>query len=67
MFVNLQIDKFNEILFVHKLLNVNQLKAKQTYIEMLYFHCDLYLRVNESRCERTPPLCCGTALEEAAS
>jgi hypothetical protein len=32
MFVNLKIDKVNEILVVHKLLNTNQLKAKQTYI-----------------------------------
>jgi len=32
MFVNLKIDKINEILVVHKLFNTNQLKAKQTYI-----------------------------------
>jgi hypothetical protein len=28
IFVNLKIDKFYEILFVHKLLNTNHLKAK---------------------------------------
>jgi hypothetical protein len=37
MFVNLKIDKINEILVVHKLLNTNKLKAKQTYIERLSF------------------------------
>jgi len=42
MFVNFKIDKFNEILFVHKLLNISQLKAKQTYIERSSFHYALY-------------------------
>jgi len=28
MFVNLKIYKFNQILFVHKLLNMNKLKTK---------------------------------------
>jgi hypothetical protein len=37
MFVNLKIDKINEILIVHKFLNTNQLQAKQTYIEKLFF------------------------------
>jgi len=37
VFVNLKIDRFNEILFVQKLLNINQLKAKQTYIERSSF------------------------------
>ena len=37
MFVNLKINKINEILVIHKLLNTNQLKAKQTYIERLSF------------------------------
>jgi len=67
MFVNLKIDKFNEILFVHTFLNINQLKAKQTYIERLSFHYALYLRLNGFRYEGTPPLCCRTALEEVVS
>jgi hypothetical protein len=67
MFVNLKIDKFNEILFVHKLLNTNQFKAKQIYIERSSFQCASYLRVYGSRCEGTPPLRCGTTLEKAAS
>jgi hypothetical protein len=67
MFVNLKIDKINEILVVHKLLNTNQLKVKQTYIEMSFFQYASYLRVNGSCCEGTPPLHYGTTLEEAAS
>jgi len=67
MFVNLKIDKFNEIVFVHKFLNINQLKVKQTYIERLSFYCVLYLRLNESRYEGTPPLRCRITLEEAVS
>jgi hypothetical protein len=67
IFVNLKIDKINEILVVHKLLNTNQLKAKQTYIERLFFQCASYLWVNWSRYEGTPPLCSGTALEEVVS
>jgi hypothetical protein len=67
MFVNLKIDKINEILVVYKLLNTNKLKAKQTYIERLSFQCTSYLRVNGSHCEGTLPLRCGTTLEEAAS
>jgi len=67
MFMNLKIDKINEILVVHKLLNTNQLKAKQTYIERSSFQCTSYLRVNESCYEGTLPLRCGTTLEEAAS
>jgi hypothetical protein len=43
MFVKLKIDKFNEILFVYKLLNINQLKAKQIYIERLSFQYASYL------------------------
>jgi hypothetical protein len=43
MFVNLKIDKINEILVVHKLLNTNQLKSKQTYIKMSSFQCTSYL------------------------
>jgi hypothetical protein len=46
MFVNLKINKINEILVVHKLLNTNQLKSKQTYIERLSFQCVLYLQEN---------------------
>jgi predicted transcriptional regulator YheO len=42
--MNLKIDKFNEILFfLYKLLKINQLKAKQTYIERLSFQCASYL------------------------
>jgi hypothetical protein len=67
MFVNMKIDKFNEILFVHKLLNTNQLKVKQTYIERSYFQYVSYLGVNGSHCEGTLPLRCGTTLEEATS
>jgi hypothetical protein len=67
MFVNLKIDKFNEILFIHTFLNINQLKAKQTYIERLSFHCALYLRLNGFRYEGTPPLRCRTTLEEVVS
>ena len=58
---------FNEVLFVHKLLNINQFKAKQTYIERSSFQCVSYLRVNGSHCKGPPPLYCGTALEEEAS
>jgi hypothetical protein len=46
MFVNLKINKINEILVVHKLLNTNQLKSKQTYIEMSSFPYASYLREN---------------------
>jgi hypothetical protein len=67
IFVNLKINKFNEILFVHKLLNTNQLKTKETYIERSSFQCTLHLRVYGSCCEGTSPLHCGIALEEAAS
>jgi hypothetical protein len=67
MFVNLKINKINEILVVHKLLNTNQLKSKQTYIEMSSFPYASYLRENWPRYEGTPPLRRGTALEEAAS
>jgi len=67
MFVNLKIDKINEILVVHKLLNTNKLKAKQTYIERLTFQCASYFQVVWLRCERTPPLHCETTLEEAVS
>jgi hypothetical protein len=67
MFVNLKINKFNEILFVHKLLNINQLRAKQTYIEKSSFHYASYLRVNGSRYEGALPRYYGIALEEAAS
>jgi hypothetical protein len=35
MFVNLETDKFDEILFVHKLLNINQFEAKQTYLFLI--------------------------------
>jgi len=66
MFVNLKIDKINEILVVYKLLNTNQLKAKQTYIKMSSFQCISYLHMNRFRCEGTSPLCCGTTLEKAA-
>ena len=67
MFVNLKIDNFNEILFVHKLLNINQLKAKQTCIERSSFQCTSYLQLNGSYYEGIPLLHCGTALEEAVS
>jgi hypothetical protein len=67
LFVNIKIDKINEILVIHKLLNTNQLKAKQSYIERSSFQYALYLRVNGSCCEGTLPLCCGIVLEEAAS
>jgi hypothetical protein len=53
MFVNLKLDKFNKIFFVHILLNINQLKTKQTYIERSSFQCVLYLWMNGSRCEGT--------------
>jgi hypothetical protein len=49
------------------LLNINQLKAKQTYIERLSFQCASYLQVNGTCCKETPPLLCETALEKAAS
>jgi hypothetical protein len=68
MFVNLKIDKINEILVGHKLLNTNQLKGKKkSYIEKSSFQWASYLQVNGSRCEETLTLHCGTALEEAAS
>ena len=67
MFVNFTLDKFNEIIFVHKLLKINQLKARQTYTERSSFHCLSYLWVNGSRYEGTPFLCCGIALHEAVS
>ena len=67
IFVNMKIDKFNEILFVHKFLNINQLKTKQTYIERLSFHCALYLWLNGSRYEGTPSVHCRTAPEKAVS
>jgi len=38
IFINLKINKFNEILFVHKWLNINQLKAHQTYIKRSSFY-----------------------------
>jgi hypothetical protein len=65
MFVNLKIDKINEIL-VHKLLNTNQLKEKQTYIKRSSFQCISYLHMNRFRSEGTSPLRCGTTLVEAA-
>jgi hypothetical protein len=47
MFVNLKIDKINEILVIHKLLNTNHLKlkqtSKQTYIERSSFEYASYL------------------------
>jgi len=67
MFVKLKIDKFNEVFFVHKLLNINKLKAKETYIKRSSFQCASYLRVNGSRCEGTPLLHCRISIEEAAS
>ena len=67
IFLNLKIDKINEILVVHKLLHTNKLKAKQTYIERLPFQCTSYLQVNRSHYEGTLPLRYGTTLEEAAS
>jgi len=67
IFMNLKINKINEILVVHKLFNINKLKAKQTYIERLSFQCVLYLRVNWSHCEGISPLCCGTALKKIVS
>ena len=52
MFMNLKIDKINEILVVHKLLNTNQLKSKQTpkqtYIERSAFQCAIYKLQNKS-------------------
>jgi hypothetical protein len=48
IFMNLKIDKINEILVVHKLLNTNKLKTKQTYIERLSFQWASYLQVNGS-------------------
>ena len=67
MFVNLKINKINEILVVHKLLNTKKLKAKQTYIERLSFQYAMYFQVIWLRCQRTPPLHCETTLEEAVS
>jgi len=54
MFVNLKLNKFNEILFFKKIIKHVVVKAKQTYIERLSFHWTSYLRVNESRYEGTP-------------
>jgi hypothetical protein len=65
MFVNLKLDKFNEIIFVHKLLNINQLKARKIYIVRLSFHCPLYIWVNGSRYEGTSFLHCDITLNEA--
>jgi S-methylmethionine-dependent homocysteine/selenocysteine methylase len=65
--VNLKINKFNEILFVHKLLDINILKIKQTYIERLSLHCTSYMWVNISHCEETSLLRYGTTLKKAAS
>jgi len=67
MFVNFTLHKFNEIIFVHKLLNINQLKARQTYTERSSFHYLSYLWVNGSRYEGTPLLRCCIALDEAVS
>jgi hypothetical protein len=67
MFMNLKINKFNEILFVHKLLNIKQLKAHQTYIERLSFYCILYLRVNGSYCEGTSSVHCNIDTREVHS
>ena len=67
IFVNLKIENFNEILFVHKLLNINQLKIKQTCIEKSSFQCTSYLQLNGSYSEGIPPPHCRAALEEAAS
>ena len=67
MFVNLKIDKINEILVVYKLLNTNKLKVKQTYIERLSFQRDTYFQVIWIHCERTLPLHCETTLEETVS
>jgi hypothetical protein len=44
-----------------------KLKPKQTYIERLSFQYASYLRVNWPRCEGTPPIRCGIAMEEEAS
>jgi hypothetical protein len=43
------------------------MKANQTYIERSSYHWALYLRVNESRCEGTPPQYCGMALHDPSS
>jgi hypothetical protein len=67
MSVNLKINKINEILVVHKLLNTNQLKSKQTYIERSSFPYASYLQENWPRFEGTSPLRRGTAMEEAVS
>jgi len=63
MFMNLKINKINEILVVHKLLNTNQLKSKQTYIERSSFQYASYLRVNWYYYEGTPPLRCETYIK----
>jgi hypothetical protein len=67
MSVNLKINKINEILLIHKLLNTNQLKSKQTYIERSSFPYASYLQENWPRFKETSPLRRGTVMEEAAS
>jgi hypothetical protein len=65
MFVNLKIDKINDILISYS--QIVKHKSWQTYIERSSFECALYLGENWPRCDRTPPLHCGTTLEEATS
>jgi len=56
MFVNLKLDKFNEILFFFiKLLNMSS------------FHCTVYLHVNETHYEGTSPWHYSIALDKATS
>jgi len=70
MFVNLKINKINEILISCPQITLKEekkLKSKQTYIERSSFQYASYLRENWSHYEGTPPLYCGIVLEEAAS
>jgi len=66
MFVNLKLYSLNDIIFL-KIIKHVIVKAKQTYIKMSSFHWASYLRVNESRCEGTPPRYYYIALDEPAS
>jgi hypothetical protein len=54
-------------LFTNYAISKKKLKPKQTYIERSSFQYASYLRVNWPRCEGTPPMRCGIAMEKEAS
>jgi hypothetical protein len=65
MFVNLELHSLNDIIF-SKIIKHVIVKAKQTYIERLFFNLTLYLWVNRSCYEGTPRRCCSITLDETA-